>query len=280
MRPAKKLTKYGKWAIVTGATDGIGRAYCFELAKRGLNVCAISSTQSRLDELQKELSAKYSKLSFSTIAIDFADFNPDQRSKVSVVIDQLGDIGVVINNVGLSYDFPSYFTELTDQTVHNLIELNCSSVTWMTRLVLGGMEKRGRGAIINISSAASLGPSPLLSQYAAAKSYVDAFSLSLAAEVKSKGIDVQVQNPLFVVSKLSKIKRASLTVPSPATYVKYAARFIGHDVQSSPYPLHALQLYVMDKLPSFIVTKIVSNMHHNIRKRALKKLATEPKKDK
>ena len=92
------------------------------------------------------------------------------------------------------------------------------------------------------------------------------FTKSLACELKGLGIDVQVQTLLWVTTKLAKIRKTSLTVPSPSTYAKQAVRFVGYDVACSPYWAHALQLSVADLLPSSLLAAAVFSMHRAIRK--------------
>ena len=133
------------------------------------------------------------------------------------------------------------------------------------------MVARKRGAIVNTSSAAGTQISPLLAGYSAAKGGIVAFSKSLHYELKAKNIDVQVQTPLWVTTKLAKIRKSSLTVPSPSTYARAAVNAIGYGPASSPYWAHDLQLAVVDMLPTFLAVKIVSDMHHSIRKRGMKK---------
>lgn len=103
----------------------------------------------------------------------------------------------MVNNVGISYPFPKYFHELTDEMVFNLMEMNIASTTWMTRMVINGMVKRKRGAIINISSAAGMITSPLLAQYSAAKAYIEKFSRGLNVEYANKNVAVQCQTPFL-----------------------------------------------------------------------------------
>ncbi|RHY25195.1 hypothetical protein DYB32_008475, partial [Aphanomyces invadans] len=69
LRGGKKLTKYGKWAIVTGATDGIGKATALELARKGMNIVLISRTQSKLDEVATEITTKYNTVSVKTVSV-------------------------------------------------------------------------------------------------------------------------------------------------------------------------------------------------------------------
>ena len=85
---------------------------------------------------------------------------------------------------------------------------------------------------------------------------------------------MQVQNPLYVTSKLSKIRKASLMVPSPSTYARVAVNAIGFESQISPFFLHAAQLWVMSLLPRSLLDAQVTSMHKSIRKRALKKAAS------
>merc|ERR1712050_419400 len=163
-------------------------------------------------------------------------------------------------------------------------ELNVNSTVWMTRLVLGtedseGMIKRRRGAIVNTSSGAGRTTSPLLAEYSAAKSFIEMFSKGLKAEHESFGIHVQVQAPLFVATKLAKIRNTSLTVPSPAVYAKSAVAHIGYEDSVSPYWSHALQLWAMRMIPERFSTMIVHNMHLGIYKKGIKKEGTPRKSD-
>jgi 17beta-estradiol 17-dehydrogenase / very-long-chain 3-oxoacyl-CoA reductase len=100
---------------------------------------------------------------------------------------------------------------------------------------------------------------------------VDKFAESLNVEYASSGVHVQVQNPLYVTSKLSKMRK-SLTVPTPAAYARCAVNAIGFESQTSPFFLHAAQLWLMDLLPTSLLNSQVMAMHKSIRKRAMKKL--------
>jgi 17beta-estradiol 17-dehydrogenase / very-long-chain 3-oxoacyl-CoA reductase len=226
----------------------------------------------KLDECSKELKQKYPSVNVLVIDIDFSKFDEKDRKRVHDILDTI-DVGVLVNNVGVSYPFPKYFHELDDERVEHLISLNVNSTTWMTRIVLPGMIKRKRGAIVNISSAAGVSISPLLSQYGASKSYIAMFSKALNAELKSKGIHVQCQVPLYVTTKLAKLRKTSLMVPSTSGYARAAVNAMGTDALVSPYWSHALQFWIMDCVPEWLLTSFVMNMHLDIRKIALKKEA-------
>lgn len=277
LRPGKNLRDYGEWAVVTGATDGIGRAYAFKLAKLGLKVLLISRTESKLVEVKKEITDKFTKATVEHLAIDFSNFDDEARDKVKEKV-QNKDVGVLINNVGVSYPFTKYFHELKDEEIAALVELNVNSTVWMSRIVLGteeteGMVKRRRGAIVNTSSGAGRATSPLLCEYSGAKSFIEMFSKGLKAELANYNIHVQVQAPLFVATKLAKIRKTSITVPSPGAYVNSAAKHIGYEDSVSPYWSHALQLWALRQLPEWANIQIGLTMHLPIRKAGMKKEA-------
>merc|ERR1712087_12091 len=124
-----------------------------------------------------------------------------------------------------------------------------------------------RSAIVNISSAGSIVPHPLHCIYSATKSYLNKLSLDSASEYKSKGIAVQSQMPYFVVSKMSKIRRSSLTTPTAKEYAEAAVKQIGYSGLISPYPVHALIFFAFDFIPSFMLDKFVYGLHLKIKKK-------------
>eukprot|EP00540_Astrosyne_radiata_P020888 CAMPEP_0116844984 /NCGR_PEP_ID=MMETSP0418-20121206/13009_1 /TAXON_ID=1158023 /ORGANISM="Astrosyne radiata, Strain 13vi08-1A" /LENGTH=324 /DNA_ID=CAMNT_0004476033 /DNA_START=48 /DNA_END=1022 /DNA_ORIENTATION=- len=269
LRPGKNLKRLGKWAVVTGATDGIGKAYAIAFAKKGLNVVLISRTESKLQDTKKEI-VDVSKVDVQYVVCDYSNFDQKARDMVNAAIKDL-DVGVLVNNVGVGYRYPRYFDEISDEEVNNLMEMNISSTTWMTRMVLPGMLQRKRGAIINLSSGSAMYTLPLLGEYSAAKSYIEKFSRALNAEYRSKGVTCQCQIPFYIATKLAKMRK-SLMVPTPKDYVRLAIKWVGYpDAVASPFYLHALQGWILDKLPDFVVTSIIMNMHLATRKRGLKK---------
>jgi 17beta-estradiol 17-dehydrogenase / very-long-chain 3-oxoacyl-CoA reductase len=275
LRPGKNLKKkYGLWAVVTGSTDGIGKGMAFELAKKGHNIVLISRSKDKLDACRDELLAKYPKVEVKVIAVDFGKFNESARKNVAEFLKDL-DIGVLVNNIGVSYPFTKYFHELEDINVEQLITLNIDSTTWMTRIVLPGMVERKRGSIVNIGSAAGVSNSPLLAQYGAAKSYITMFSRTLNVELEKFHIHVQCQVPMFVATKLAKIKKTSLFVASPSAYARAAVAAIGYEAVVSPYWSHALQIWVLTTMPEWITSSLVLSMHHGIRKAGMKKEAKQ-----
>lgn len=271
LRPGTKLTNYGQYALVTGATDGIGKALAHELANKGLSIVLISRSPDKLAAVAEELRDLHPEIDVRVEAVDFSDLSPERLAELRRTLGGL-DVGVLVNNVGMSYPFAQWFDELTDDEVEALLRLNVESTTWMTRLVLPGMLKRGRGAIVNQSSAAARFPLPLLAQYSAAKGYIENMTRSLAAEYAGKNIHFQCQSPLWVStamtypgSRTPVEKRATLATPTAKTYAKYAVGAIGYEVLTSPYPLHELAMWLLSRLPEWLVTAQTLSMHKAVR---------------
>lgn len=278
LRPPVKFTKLGKWAVVTGATDGIGKAYALALAKQGMSIVLISRTEAKLQAVAAEIDAKrYPGLEKTKyIVCDYSKFEGGDGARVAEELAGL-DVGVLVNNVGMSYRYPRFFHELPYDEVGGIMAMNVASTVWTTKIVLEGMVDRKRGTIVNLSSGSAEHVMPLLAEYGAAKMFVARFSESLDAEYRGRGVRVSCQVPFYVATKLAKLRK-SVTVPTPEEYVAKALRWVGHGGVVQPFWLHGIQGWAMKVLPSFLVDAAVMSMHAGIRKRGLKKdakLATE-----
>jgi len=264
------LKSYGSWAVVTGSTDGIGKLYAFELARRGINVILISRSADKLKVVADEIESKY-HVSTKCVAIDFSG-GIDIYEKIADQLTGL-EVGVLVNNVGMGYAFPHFFTEVaTNQDLAQLINVNCNAVTFMSRLVLPQMVERKKGVIVNISSLSGAIPTPLLTVYSATKAYVDFFSRGLQSEYSAKGIIVQSVLPGFVATKMSKIRSTSLTVPSPEGYVRSALSVVGVESRTFGYWFHAFQaLVTVNILPEWLYYRLTTSVMLGARARALKK---------
>ncbi len=228
-RPSLKLTKFGKYAVVTGATDGIGKAYAHALSKRGMSLVLISRTESKLRAVADEIdsTARGGTTEKTRIVVcDYSNFDDEARSRVAKELAGL-DIGVLVNNVGVSYRYPMYFHELSESEVGELVEMNVNSTVRMTKMVIDGMAKRRRGTILNVSSGSAGYAMPLLAEYGAAKMFVQRFSESLDAEYGRRGVRVQCQVPFYVATKLAKLRK-SLTVPTAEEYAKMGVDWLGY----------------------------------------------------
>ncbi|KAJ1271589.1 hypothetical protein BS78_06G138800 [Paspalum vaginatum] len=268
LRPAKPLRRrYGTWAVVTGATDGIGRALAFRLAAADLGLVLVGRSPDKLATVSAEVEARHPGTQVRTFVLDFA--GDGLARKVGALAEFVAglDVGVLVNNAGACYPYAKYLHEVDGALVRNLIRLNVEAVTRVTHAVLPGMVRRGRGAVVSIGSGAScVVPSdPLYTVYAATKAYIEQFSRCLYVEYRSKGIDVQCQVPMLVATKMASIKTPSLFAPSPDTYAHAAVRHIGYGPRCTPYWAHALLWLLISVVPEPIADSMLLNRALNIR---------------
>uniref|UniRef100_A0A671QZF4 3-ketoacyl-CoA reductase n=1 Tax=Sinocyclocheilus anshuiensis TaxID=1608454 RepID=A0A671QZF4_9TELE len=231
--------KLGKWAVVTGATDGIGKSYAEELARRGFSMMLISRSQEKLDDVAKSLESTYN-VETKTIAVDYgqADIYPKIEKGLAGL-----EIGVLVNNVGISYSYPEFFLHIPDleNFITTMINVNITSVCQVSR---HKQHIGAKGVILNISSASGMFPVPMLTIYSSTKAFVDFFSRGLQAEYKCKGIIIQSVLPFFVATKMTKIRKPTLDKPTPERYVAAELTTVGLQDQTNGYFPHAVMGWV------------------------------------
>ncbi|XP_069463213.1 very-long-chain 3-oxoacyl-CoA reductase-like [Ambystoma mexicanum] len=244
----KDVRSYGQWAVVTGATSGIGKAYAQELAKRGLDVVLISRKQELLENVAKEIEEMYG----GKTKIIQADFNkgPEIYEPIKSGLKDL-NIGILVNNVGMMFSHNrARFLDTVgiEEKIPHIINCNMLSLTKMTQIVLPGMVKRKRGAVINISSEAGAHPTPLFNVYSSTKAYVSFFSKALEAEYRNLGITVQCVAPLLVSTKMVEYKKPSLMVKTAEDFAREAVNTIGLTSSTNGCLSHSIQSFVCELL--------------------------------
>jgi uncharacterized protein len=176
----------GRWALVTGASAGIGVALARELAAAGANLVLTARRQDRLEQLAQELQ-KANGIQTEVFAADLAQ--PDAPDAIRAFTDQKRlAIEILINNAGFGQ-----YGELTKVDVHRLLDMvqvNCSAVVHLTRLYLPDMIRRRRGDVLIVSSRAAFQAVPYISTYAATKAFDLLLAEGLAEEMKPHGIRV------------------------------------------------------------------------------------------
>jgi len=184
------------WAVVTGASSGIGRAFARELARRGYSVLAVARRRERLQALIKETASGSGQ-----IEPLLADLQT-KEGVASVVrrVESIGDIELLINNAGIATAGDFVGAKLDDEM--GAIRLNIGAVVSLTHQILGGMVQRRRGAVINIASVVAFQPFPHFAVYAASKAFVLSFTEALAEELKGTGVRILALCPGSVKTEI------------------------------------------------------------------------------
>jgi len=172
---AKRPLDFGKWAIVTGSTSGIGKDFADYLGQKGMNLLIISRTESKLIDQQKALQLRYPSIDIKYLAFDYGTTGVVKAQfyktldLVAAAMDEDGGIGLLINNVGTANETPKYLEEITDEDIELMINCNIFSTVNMTKAVLKYMKQRRNGGIVNISSGSGNHCGPLLQVYSSTK---------------------------------------------------------------------------------------------------------------
>lgn len=176
----------GKFALVTGASSGIGRAFAAELARRGAGLALVARRGDRLKELADELAGRYG-VPVEVIEQDLTA--PDAVDRVRAELDRADrQVDILINNAGVGGT--GRFVDLTADLVHREVALDVGAVVAIAHAVLPGMVERGWGLVINLASISAFQPTPYMALYGAAKAFVLSFSQALAAESARHGVRV------------------------------------------------------------------------------------------
>jgi len=189
----------GKVALVTGASRGIGRAIALELGKHGAVVAATSTTQSGADGIQQQLAG--AGATGAGMVLDVGD-ESQCESVVAAVQERFGDIGILVNNAGITRD--NLLVRMKEAEWDDIMTTNLKSVFRLSRLVLRAMMKARYGRIINITSVVGITGNAGQSNYAAAKAGIIGFTKSLAREVGSRNITVNCIAPGFIETDMTR----------------------------------------------------------------------------
>ncbi|XP_037960400.1 hydroxysteroid dehydrogenase-like protein 1 [Teleopsis dalmanni] len=264
--PQTLTEKFGKWAVITGATDGIGKEYAKELAKQGVNVVLISRTKEKLVAVANEIESEF-KVKTKWIA---ADFSKGREIYTHIEQELSGiPIGILVNNVGKMYDFPDELDNIPEDTLWDMININVAAVTMMSRMIIPYMKKQKKGAIVNISSGSELQPIPLMAVYAATKRYVKCLTQAMERELAEYNITVQCVTPLFLVTKMNQysntVMKGGFLIPNVKSFTRSAVFTLGKTIETTGYWTHGLQYFVMKLAPEWMRIRIGHQMTRSLR---------------
>ena len=208
----------GKTALVTGASGGIGEAVARALHAQGATVVLHGTRAEKLEALQKDLGARAFAL-----AVDLSD-----RDAVAGLVDAAsalaGPISILVNNAGITRD--GLLMRMKDDDWDSVLEVNLTASMSLCRAAMRGMMKARTGRIISISSVVGVTGNAGQTNYAASKAGMIGFSKSLAAEVASRGLTVNVVAPGFIETPMTDVldesQKSALLTRVPAGRLGHA----------------------------------------------------------
>jgi short-subunit dehydrogenase len=178
-----------QWAVVTGASGGIGRAFALELAQKGHPVLLVARRRDELGRLAAEIVERGGRAEVA--AADLT--TPEGVALVVEAAAALGEVEVLVNNAGFGTYGP--FLEQSAAREHDEVSLNIGALVALTRALLPQMVARGNGQIINVASILSFMPTPYFAVYGATKAFVLHFTEALAFELRGTGVRVHAASP-------------------------------------------------------------------------------------
>ncbi|KAH0598930.1 hypothetical protein MHUMG1_03043 [Metarhizium humberi] len=284
----RKYGRAGSWAVVTGASDGLGKEYASQLAAKGFNLVLVSRTKSKLESLAKELQEKYHgrDLDIKIHAMDFAKDDDADYEKLAEVVRGL-DVAILINNVGQSHSMPVSFLETPKDELQNIVTINCLGTLKVTQIVAPILKQRKHGLILTMGSFGGWTPTPYLATYSGSKAFLQQWSNALSSELADDHVDVYLVLSHLVTTAMSKVRRPSLLIPNARNFVKAALGKVGLGGYQTapntytPWWSHSFMLWLIENVPgvnSPVTIWYNKKMHLDIRRRALRKQAREAKK--
>jgi short-subunit dehydrogenase len=247
--------KYGPWAVVTGASDGIGRAFCERLAREGFNLVLVARREPLLEQLARSLHSAYHHENV-VISADLA--TSEGRTKLDTLTNDL-DVGLIVACAGFGTAGPFVQSDLEKE--RELLELNCYAVLQACRVFGERFRQRGRGGLVLLSSIVGWQGTPWSAHYAASKAYIQSLAEALAVEFAGLGIDVLASAPGPVKSGFAARAgmRMNATV-SPETVADESLRALGRRKTVLPGALSKILTRSLQPLPRSLRTRVMSSI--------------------
>jgi short-subunit dehydrogenase len=256
-----------EYALITGASSGIGRELARQLAAGGMNVVLVSRDAERLRQVAAEIE-RDSEVTARVLPKDLRV--PDAPREIFSELEAAGvDIAVLVNNAGMCV-----YDEFCESDLHaeiQMIQVNVTALTCLTKLFLTKMLTRGSGRILNVASGASFCPVPMVAVYAATKAYVLSLSEALAHELQGTGVGVTCLCPWPTKSGIqessglsdSRAHRRKLADPADVARIGLAASNRG-DLIAVPGSQNRLLVFAMRFAPRQMNTRVSAWMFERV----------------
>lgn len=244
----RKYQKPGAFAVVTGATDGIGKAIAVALAGKGFNIVLHGRNEAKLQAVKMGIERDHPQCKVVLLLHDGS-----RESRVNVEEIEHLPVTVLVNNVGIGP--MNALADFSAGEIDETITLNMAFPSQLTRSLLPQLGKPG--LILNVSSYAGLFPPPYLAVYAGSKAYNNAFSISLARELENVEVISLITGS---VNTGTNKKPVTFMRPAAATYAKHVLAIVGCGRKSiMPYWPHAIQTFLISLLPEKLIDSATKN---------------------
>ncbi|MDB6121435.1 MAG: Short-chain dehydrogenase/reductase [Pedosphaera sp.] len=251
-----------KWALITGASQGIGYEFTKLFAADGYNLVLVARDQARLKQVADEIGARFG------IVAKIIPKDLTARTAPKEIFDELQtdkiQIDVLINNAG--FGFQGAFSELELQRHLDLIQVNMTALVELTYLFLKPMLVRREGRILNVASTAAFQPGPYMAMYYASKAFVYSFSCALAEELSGTGVTATTLNPGITRSQfhgragLQRSKGFAIMEAEEVAKIGYRALMNGKPNVTAGL-INKLSSSIAKALPTRLTTRIAARLN-------------------
>ncbi|KQR70308.1 SDR family oxidoreductase [Pedobacter sp. Leaf176] len=251
-----------EYILLTGASSGIGYEMAYQLAEKKMNLILVARTESKLKQMQADLTKRYGNL-VQYFAADLSDANVAKALYKKVKNENLL-VTHLVNNAGVG-NYGS-FTETPLEEELSMIQLNISSLVVLSKLFAQDMVNRKSGKIMNIASVVSFLPMPYFSVYSATKAFVKAFSETLDAELEGTGVNVLSLYPGTVDTGFttSEMQTTNLHKTKPMHPKDVAIQGVKHLLEGNGQKVVGFQNWFNTKLPNFVPDGIMMKIKKNL----------------
>lgn len=258
-------TNYGEWAIVTGASSGIGLEIAIQLATAGFNLVINSRHLDKLQEAEKQIKVN-SSIQIKIVPSDVAD-----KEGIDKIIQATQGLNVGLLVVSAGYGTSGNFIDSSLHNEINMLKVNCEALLSLTHYYSQQFVQQKRGGIILMSSMVAFQGTPYAANYAATKAYVQTLAEALAVELKQYNVDVLAAAPGPVKSGFS--QRANMKMSMSLTPQQIGVpilKALGRKTTVLPGLLTKILVYSLRTVPRWgkvkIMSKIMGGMTEHQRK--------------
>ncbi|MEL7532973.1 MAG: SDR family oxidoreductase [Bacteroidota bacterium] len=245
-------TKYGPWALITGASSGIGLELAHQLAASGLHLILVARSKDKLRSLAQALQSKYS-IETQVIVADLSQPTTVEEIRHKT---QNQSIGLLIASAGYGTSGLFHDSSLSEEI--NMLRLNCEALMGLTHHFVQRFRSQNRGGIILLSSMVAFQGVPYSAHYAATKAYVQSFAEGLAEELKTQGVDVLAAAPGPVKSGFEARANMQMSMSlSPEQVGIPILKALGRKTTVLPGVLTKFLVYSLRTVPRWAKVKIM-----------------------